>query len=301
MKDPYRRKEGIKGGFFMASIRKRRNSYVVVYTYKNEKGEEKQKWESFKTYDEAHKRRAEVEFTQDCGTFQAPSKKTITEFLEDFVKIYGQKRWGLSMYSSNTALIRNYIDPAIGSYPIQSFSTMDADRFITQLQSTRPVDSPVNHGVEKLKPASIEKIVKLLRCAFNQAVRWELISKNPFANAILPKVEHKKRDIWTADIIRRALDNCDDPLLYIAINLAFACSLRMGEILGLTWDCVHITDMDIAAENAWIYIEKDLARYCCRNVRARTERCYSDIPKYYVPEPSGRKAYNSVGLEKAED
>ncbi len=121
----------------MASIRKRRNSYVVVYTYKNEKGEEKQKWESFKTYDEAHKRRAEVEFTQDCGTFQAPSKKTISEFLEDFVKIYGQKRWGLSMYSSNTALIQNYIDPAIGSYPIQSFSTMDADRFITQLQSTR--------------------------------------------------------------------------------------------------------------------------------------------------------------------
>ncbi len=34
----------------------------------------------------------------------------------------------------------------------------------------------------------------------------------------------------------------------------------MGEILGLTWDCVHITDMDIAAENAWIYIEKELSR-----------------------------------------
>ena len=77
---------------------------------------------------------------------------------------------------------------------------------------------------------------------------------------ILPKVDHKKRDIWTADLIRKALDNCDDPVLYVAINLSFACSLRMGEILGLTWDCVHITDADIAAENAWIFVEKELTR-----------------------------------------
>ena len=244
----------------MASIRRRRNSFVVVYTYTNEKGEQKQKWESFKTFEEAHKRRAEVEYTQDLGTFQAPSKKTISEFMDDFIRLYGENRWGLSMYSSNTALIRNYVKPIIGSIPIQSFTTMDADMFIKRLQGSKPVDAPVNHGVTKMAPANIEKIAKLLKCAFKQAVRWELIPKNPFESVILPKVDHKKRDIWTADLIRKALDNCDDPVLYVAINLSFACSLRMGEILGLTWDCVHITDADIAAENAWIFVEKELTR-----------------------------------------
>ena len=244
----------------MASIRRRRNSFVVVYTYTNEKGEQKQKWESFKTFEEAHKRRAEVEYTQDLGTFQAPSKKTISEFMDDFIRLYGENRWGLSMYSSNTALIRNYVNPIIGSIPIQAFTTMDADKFIKQLQGSKPVDAPVNRGVTKMAPANIEKIAKLLKCAFKQAVRWELVAKNPFDNVMLPKVEYKKRDIWTADMIRTALDQCTDSKLYVAINLSFACSLRIGEIVGLTWDNIHISDADIASDNAYLCVEKELVR-----------------------------------------
>ena len=33
------------------------------------------------------------------------------------------------------------------------------------------------------------------------------------------------------------------------MNLSFACSLRMGEILGLTWENVHISDEDIVGLN----------------------------------------------------
>lgn len=44
------------------------------------------------------------------------------------------------------------------------------------------------------------------------------------------------------------------------MNLAFACSLRVGEILGLTWDDVHIEEADIAQDNASIYVEKELFR-----------------------------------------
>ena len=44
------------------------------------------------------------------------------------------------------------------------------------------------------------------------------------------------------------------------MNLAFACSLRMGEILGLTWKNVHIEDENIAADNAYVYFEAELIR-----------------------------------------
>ena len=84
--------------------------------------------------------------------------------------------------------------------------------------------------------------------------------QNPFEDADLPKREKKVRAIWTADTIRQALDNCQDGKLYIAINLAFACSMRMGEITGLTWDCLHIADEDIANDNAYVWIEKELTR-----------------------------------------
>lgn len=133
---------------------------------------------------------------------------------------------------------------------------------------------------EFLTPANIGKIVKLLRCAFKQAVRWEMINKNPFDNATCPKVEYKRRDIWNADMIRKALDTCKDTKLYISMNLAFACSLRMGEILGLTWDNVHISDEDLAKDDAYIYIDKELTRASKRAIEMLGEK---DVIHVFLP------------------
>ena len=44
------------------------------------------------------------------------------------------------------------------------------------------------------------------------------------------------------------------------MNLAFACSLRLGEIIGLQWDNVHISDADIAADDAHVIIMQELSR-----------------------------------------
>lgn len=44
------------------------------------------------------------------------------------------------------------------------------------------------------------------------------------------------------------------------MNLAFACSMRIGEILGLTWDNTYIADENIARDDAYIIIDKQLER-----------------------------------------
>ena len=46
----------------------------------------------------------------------------------------------------------------------------------------------------KISPSIIHDIHKVLRCAFNQAVKWEYIAKNPFLNATLPEHKEKKRN-----------------------------------------------------------------------------------------------------------
>ena len=56
------------------------------------------------------------------------------------------------------------------------------------------------------------------------------------------------------------MDACTDNKLYLAMNLAFACSMRMGEILGLQWERVHIADEDIANDDAHIFVDRELAR-----------------------------------------
>jgi len=91
-------------------------------------------------------------------------------------------------------------------------------------------------------------------------VKWELMSRNPVINATLPKCETKPRDIWTADTLFQALEVCDDDQLALALNLAFSCSLRMGEMLALTWDCIDISSNSIENGTASIYVNKELQR-----------------------------------------
>jgi integrase len=282
------------GGKSMATIIKRKKAYSVVYNFTDEEGKTSQKWETCHTYKDALKRKAEVENELISGTYVPPTSQTVSEFLHDFVTIYGEKKWGVSMYDASCALIANYINPVIGDLKIQSITTRVVDKYIQTLRKTHSVAARTRKPTSKyVTDKTIGKIIKLLRCAFGQAVRWELIGKNPFQNPILPKTDYKRRDIWTADIIRVALDHCTDSKLYVAINLAFACSLRMGEILGLTWNNVHITDEDIAKDDAWIYIDKELTRASARAIEMLGER---DI--YYTFQPLLCNTHTRLILKK---
>lgn len=265
----------------MASIIKRKKAYSVVYNYVDETGETKQKWETWHSYKEAQKRKSEIENQQNTGTFITPQDQTIENFLYDFVSMYGEKKWGVSTYDSNCGLIANYINPIIGHLKVQDVTPKVADKFVLTLQKTTPVTTRTRQPRNTFVTAcTIEKIIKLLRCAFKQAVRWEMIGKNPFEHTIIPSKEYKPRDIWTSDMIRKALEHCEDGKLYVAINLAFACSMRVGEILGLTWDNVHISDSDIEADNAYVYVDKELTRASKRAIETLNEK---DI--YYIFEP----------------
>ena len=214
----------------MASIVERNNSVSVVYYYEDEDGTKKQKWETVKKDQidaasvaaltekrkkertksakrtAASARKTEVEFTQRKGTFIIPKKVTVREFLVDFVSLYGERKWGVSSYSVNTGLIENYVNPFIGDLQMQSVTSIVVDRYYKQLEKTRPVECNGRKPITStLTPANIEKIHKLLRCAFDQAVRWEVIGRNPFAGALIPKHVSKKREMWTLKTIVQAM------------------------------------------------------------------------------------------------
>lgn len=278
----------------MAAIVKRGKKYALVYKYEDENGVKKQKWETFETEKAAKKRKAEIEYQSDQGTFIAPNKQTVSEFLEDFVALYGEKKWGVSMYSASCGLIENYINPTIGDLPIQSITTRTVDKYIMTLKKTDAVSTKTRKATtEKLTDATIEKIIKLLRCAFNQAVRWELIGKNPFLNAILPTTRYKKRDIWDIEMIQKALDACKESRLYISMNLSFACSMRLGEILGLPWYNVHISDEEIAADNAYVIVDRELERASWKAIQSLDKK---DI--YHIFESTKEDAKTRVIIKK---
>ena len=285
----------------MASIIKRKKSYSVVYNYTDENGEVKQKWETCRSHQEALKRKAEVENDMNKGTFIPPNDQTVREFLYDFVTMYGEQKWGISRYDGCTAMIENYINPLIGDMKIQSITTRTTDKFVQELQKTKAVGSAFrpNKDGKLVSDRTVLEAVKLLRCAFGQAVRWELISKNPFEHTLCPKAPYNRRDIWDAETIMKALNECEDSRLYIAMNLSFACSLRVGEVLGLTWDNVHITDEDIANDDAWIYVDKELERVSKRALSVLGEKGVIKVFPPLMPNTSTRVVLKTPKTESS--
>ncbi len=249
----------------MASIVQRNNRYNVVYLYDDEAtGKRKQKWESFKTMADAKRRKAEIEYRQELGTMVIHQCKTIDELLKEYVALYGKTTWSMSVYTSNTGLIEHYISPIIGSMKLTDVTARVLEKYYMQLLKTPSVHKVTQKRSSKdvifVAPPTVRKIHNVLRSAFHQAVKWELMEKNPAMYATVPKAETKKREIWDAPTLFRAIEACEDERLKLSINLAFACSLRIGELLGLTWDAIDISPESIAAGKAYVYVNKELQR-----------------------------------------
>ena len=57
-----------------------------------------------------------------------------------------------------------------------------------------------------------------------------------------------------------AIDACENKWLKVAFHLAFAATVRIGELLGLTWDCVDISEEAISENRAYVFINKQVER-----------------------------------------
>ena len=167
--------------------------------------------------------RLQIEFEQMSDTFIVPSAKTVADLLEEYTSVYGVGTWAMSTYEARRGLMFNYIIPIIGDMKPDDLNTRVMDRFYQSLLSVKTkVTNNRKPTNEFLTVHTVREIHKLLRNAFNQAVKWELMSKNPCVNATFPKEEHKKREIWTAETPQHALEVCDDNILSLAVNLSFA-------------------------------------------------------------------------------
>ena len=73
----------------MAYIRKRKNSYSVVYRVKNADGIEHQKSESYATQKEAEKRKKEIECTISCQQLvKLRCRKSITISWKSITQVF---------------------------------------------------------------------------------------------------------------------------------------------------------------------------------------------------------------------
>ena len=61
----------------------RGDSYYVVYTYEDDDGNKKQKWETYHSEAEANRRKSEIEYHQEIGKIIVPHCETLNDLLEE--------------------------------------------------------------------------------------------------------------------------------------------------------------------------------------------------------------------------
>lgn len=214
----------------MAFIRHRGKTYSVVYKILDENGEEHTTSETFATQKEADKRKKEIEYKQSIGKFEVQKCATLKELIEEYVQIYGHDKWGVSTYSGNVALINNYILPTIGDTKLVSINTHFMEKYYKDLLKMPAVKSTKNpDGTGTITESTVNEIHKVLRSCFRQAVKWDMMEKNPAVDATVPKAKKQEREIWTAEMLMQALEACDNKMLKIAFHLAFTATLRIGD------------------------------------------------------------------------
>lgn len=277
----------------MAFIRERDGKFSVVYKIKDEKGKVHQKSESFKKKKEAEKRKHEIEYQMDKGTFKVEKRTTIEELLAEYVKLYGKEKWAISTYSSNVGLINNYILPVIGRTKVSDVNNHFVEKYYRDLVKMEAVQGG-NKKKSKgnVTPNTVFEIHKILRSCFRQAVKWGIMDRNPAIDATLPKRTKKKREIWTAETLMQAIEACDEKWLEAAFHLAFTATLRLGEILALTWDCVDISEEAMEEKRCFIVIDKIIERV---SVEALEELDQKDVITIF---PSIKKNNKTVVVMK---
>ena len=277
----------------MASIQKKNNKYCVVYYCKDTDGKRKQKWETYDTKNAAKIRKAEIELKEKKGGIIVSNCKTLEDLINEYVELYGKGRWALSTYDGNMSLLKNYILPIIGKTPLTDINTRFLEIYYKTLTKTPSVpDLNGNVRSEFVSTSVIRDVHKLLKSCFNQAVKWDIMEKNPAFKATVPKHKSEKRVIWDAETFAYALDVCENECLKLCMNLAFAGSLRIGELLGLTWDCVDISEEAIKENRAYLYVNKEVQRV---SKKALEELDQKDV---IVIFPEERKTNKTVRIMK---
>ncbi|MGA3287015.1 MAG: site-specific integrase [Bacteroidota bacterium] len=120
----------------------------------------------------------------------------------------------------------------------------------SSLISIKDIDEYKQAKLQIILPTTMNIYLRTLKSAFNKAVQWEILQRNPIRNIKLCPVPQQTPQFFNLDHFKKLLHTVKEPWLSNAIQLAVFTGMRRSEITNLQWK--HI---DFSRE--LIYVESD--------------------------------------------
>jgi integrase len=189
-----------------------------------------------KTKREAQARLSEVKLAKQQGHLSLTTRQTLGQFLDGWLALVATsvRPTTYASYDLNVRRAKRYM----GNQRLATLKPADVQRWYSQLQS------------EHLSAYSVLQARRVLHIALDDAVDWELISRNPVDATKSPRIEFREKN-WLRphEAIDFLTKTADHPLHALWVLLPTA-GLRIGEALALTWDDYDPDARSIRVERA---------------------------------------------------
>jgi integrase len=230
-------------------IKRAKNSYSIVISLGKDPntGKYKYQWVSIKgTKKEAEKRLAELLHQIDTGTFIQPSKTTLAEYLERWLRDYARPNLFPRTAEGYEHIIRRHLIPALGNMTLTSLKPEHLGRYYSEKFSSGRCN-----GAGGLSAQTIRHHHTILHKALVTAEEWGLLSRNPADAVRPPHVERMEMHTLSEDDMARLLEAARGSSYYALFYTALFTGMRRSELLSLRWQ-----DIDFILSQ--IYVNRSL-------------------------------------------
>jgi integrase len=209
-------------------ITKRKDGrYVGRYTVYTADGP-KRKVIYGRKYKEVEKKLAEARGDAARGIFFDAKDETVRTFLERWLEDVVKPNKAHRTYATHRQQVFSHIIPALGRVKLETLRKAHVDRLYADL---------LRGG---LAPASVRRVHAVFHGALEEAVRGDLIPRNPAAHANKPKAHQEEIQPLDAEQARAFLDAARGDRYEALYLLCLMAGLRQGEALGLKWSDVDL-------------------------------------------------------------
>ena len=201
-------------------------------------------------------------------------KVLLTEWLD-----YQREHIKARTYSRYQGLITMHIVPTLGDKNINELGRREIQEFLTQQKK----GGNIRNG-EKLSATSTNMMLSILNLAFEYAFDMEYIEENPCTRVRRTKSEQKKIEAFTVEeqrAIEIEISYSDDRRLH-GILLCLYTGLRIGELLGLTWNDIDL-ERGVIKIIKTVYREKDESgtwQLCVDTPKTKASNRVIPLPEY---------------------
>lgn len=165
----------------------------------------------------------------DTGDYVEPAKITVKDLLERWV---AHTRFKVSPKTLERyeELITNNIVPVLGRQRLNQLKAVQIDGAWTKLLQEGRKD-----GKGGLAPQTVKHCHRVLKQALGQAVKWQLIIRNPADAVETPRVIRKEPAVLDTEQTVALLEALRGDRFYMPALVAVTTGLRRGETLALRW------------------------------------------------------------------